>query len=425
MATTIQLKRKYSNSTWDGVLSDGEPLIEKSTNRLYVGDGTSTLSNLSPIGAGNALTANTVTDYINNQAISDIFEADTGGISTKVKSATVANKLNRGSVPSLSATKPAFIQDDGTLGACSTYAGGTAVTLNGVSKSGSTANFYAPESAGTLGQVLLSDGASEPAWSSSLVGIKIGNTNISTDNAGVLLASALSGSSDSLQIVGVNQITDAFLSAVTIQDGDSIQPDTPARLTVSGVVSGGKLMIDSGTHISTVGNISTGVLTIKGLNSSDVSYTSLAIDGQSSLSNFSGENVYISGDGPQINLTLGHDDVTLANNSITYTNTYKNCSTDSSGNFSGATFGIDVSKFIITQIALSYMVLSPLSYRRDVFVFSGGDASSSQTLYCLTNTDSASAITATAVGGNISLKCNTPTWYSKTDISIMISYVSK
>ena len=46
---------------------------------------------------------------------------------------------------------------------CSTYAGGTKVTLNGANKGASTASFYAPTAAGTAGQVLVY-GASAPEW---------------------------------------------------------------------------------------------------------------------------------------------------------------------------------------------------------------------------------------------------------------------
>lgn len=41
---------------------------------------------------------------------------------------------------------------------------GTAVTLNGVDKSGSTASFYAPTNAGSVGQVLMSNGSGAPTW---------------------------------------------------------------------------------------------------------------------------------------------------------------------------------------------------------------------------------------------------------------------
>ena len=48
---------------------------------------------------------------------------------------------------------------------CSTYAGGTNVTLNGTNKSATTASFYAPTSSGTSGQFLKSSGANaSPTW---------------------------------------------------------------------------------------------------------------------------------------------------------------------------------------------------------------------------------------------------------------------
>lgn len=62
-----------------------------------------------------------------------------------------------------SSTKPLYTSAAGTFAECSTYAGGTAVTLNGSSKAASTASMYAPTSAGTAGQVLQSSGGA-PAW---------------------------------------------------------------------------------------------------------------------------------------------------------------------------------------------------------------------------------------------------------------------
>jgi len=47
-----------------------------------------------------------------------------------------------------SGTKPIYLAA-GVPTECSTYAGGTAVTLNGTSKAASTASFYAPTSAGS------------------------------------------------------------------------------------------------------------------------------------------------------------------------------------------------------------------------------------------------------------------------------------
>jgi hypothetical protein len=55
-----------------------------------------------------------------------------------------------------------------TFALTDTYAGGTAVTLNGTSKASSTASFYAPTASGTAGQLLVSGGANTaPSWSST------------------------------------------------------------------------------------------------------------------------------------------------------------------------------------------------------------------------------------------------------------------
>ena len=63
-----------------------------------------------------------------------------------------------------SANLPIYIDSTGKATACSSYAGGTAITLNGTSKAASTASFYAPTSAGTAGYILKSGGTSAPSW---------------------------------------------------------------------------------------------------------------------------------------------------------------------------------------------------------------------------------------------------------------------
>ena len=59
----------------------------------------------------------------------------------------------------------------------STYAGGTAVTLNGTSKAASTASFYAPTSAGTSGYVLKSNGSGSPSWSRKFIKTQLASTS--------------------------------------------------------------------------------------------------------------------------------------------------------------------------------------------------------------------------------------------------------
>lgn len=63
-------------------------------------------------------------------------------------------------------TKPVYVAANGRITAGSSYAGGTAVTLNGSSKAASTASFYAPTAAGTSGYWLKSAGSGAPTWNS-------------------------------------------------------------------------------------------------------------------------------------------------------------------------------------------------------------------------------------------------------------------
>lgn len=63
------------------------------------------------------------------------------------------------------ASLPVYVSANGELTSCTTYAGGTAVTLNNTSKGGLTATFFAPTSSGTSGQLLISGGNdSAPQW---------------------------------------------------------------------------------------------------------------------------------------------------------------------------------------------------------------------------------------------------------------------
>ena len=62
-----------------------------------------------------------------------------------------------------STTKPIYL-NSGVPTEGSLYAGGTKVSLNGKDLASNTANFYAPASGGTSGQILQSKGTSAPVW---------------------------------------------------------------------------------------------------------------------------------------------------------------------------------------------------------------------------------------------------------------------
>ena len=102
----------------------------------------------------------------------------------------LADKQNKVSTLG-SKTEPVYISSSGTFSACSAYAGGTAVTLNGTSKAGNTASFYAPTTAGSDGQLLMSGGSSsKPEWftpSYAQKGLDNNFTGVNTFENGVVL----------------------------------------------------------------------------------------------------------------------------------------------------------------------------------------------------------------------------------------------
>lgn len=92
--------------------------------------------------------------------VKDKLTSDTG-VNISGNAAT-ATKLGTSDVGS--ATQPIYLAA-GVPTAGTTYAGGTAVTLNNSSKAGSTASFYAPTAGGTANYVLIGNGTtSAPTW---------------------------------------------------------------------------------------------------------------------------------------------------------------------------------------------------------------------------------------------------------------------
>ena len=75
-----------------------------------------------------------------------------------------------------SSTVPIYINSSGQPTTCSTYAGGTSVTLNGTSKASTTASFYAPTTAGTSNHILTSNGSGAPSWKNS-INVDVANFN--------------------------------------------------------------------------------------------------------------------------------------------------------------------------------------------------------------------------------------------------------
>ena len=94
---------------------------------------------------------------------------------------TVLSKINLITTPAGSSTAPIYINSNGKI-TPTTYGGGTRVSLNGTSKGGLTASFYAPTSGGTSGYILKSNGSDAPSWNESGYNIKVSTSTSITPN---------------------------------------------------------------------------------------------------------------------------------------------------------------------------------------------------------------------------------------------------
>lgn len=135
------------------VASQGLTDTEKSNARANIGAGTSSLT----------LGTSSTTAYAGDAGKAN---ADAIGVLQSYFTSGVANSAAKLSLSAAvgTTTKPVYFKADGKPYECSSYAGGTKVTLNGTDKGASTASFYAPTAVGTSGQVLSSSGNGAPSW---------------------------------------------------------------------------------------------------------------------------------------------------------------------------------------------------------------------------------------------------------------------
>lgn len=156
-----------------------------------------------------------------------------------------ASKL--GSANKGSSTKPIYL-NAGTPAECSTYAGGTAVTLNGASYAGSAASFYAPTASGSNNNFLKSTGSGAPSWvsASSLretIGLGSNTGTLAVANGGTGKSSwtvnrlvGTNPSNTTGALVEINMRSANTANAVVIRDGNG---DFAGRnITASGSFSG-------------------------------------------------------------------------------------------------------------------------------------------------------------------------------------------
>ena len=130
-----------------------------------------------------------------------------------------------------STTVPVYIDTSGLLKKCSTYAGGTKVTLNGANKGGKAASLYAPTTSGNSGELLISSGASTaPAWTEN--GIFSSNTWIFKQKLKINPGDNDSNSQN-LYVHGTTYIDDATQIGTIIINPSSAQQSTITTVDTS------------------------------------------------------------------------------------------------------------------------------------------------------------------------------------------------
>jgi len=133
--------------------------VANKRNELVLGNNTNKNTNGSSFGRLALYSAGTTGTYLISA------ESSNGWFTATLPAATGVLAMIQSGTAKGSNTKPIKIASTGLITECSTYAGGTAVTLNGSSCEASTADFYAATSSGTAGQYLKSNGENTaPTW---------------------------------------------------------------------------------------------------------------------------------------------------------------------------------------------------------------------------------------------------------------------
>ena len=234
--------------------------------------GSAAITNVSASAASGGSTTFTLTKANGDTSTFDV--TVTASVAT---GATTITDTDGGPISKGSDTKPVYFSN-GVPKEAKTYAGGTAVTLNGTSKAASTASFYAPTSAGTAKQILVST-AGVPEWQTVATGGTDGTIKIGTDEYAVkgLAAAAYKALADSSSAsaigTGTNVTTerDVYYGLPTINNAHSYTSSTNIYAPTTGGTST-QVLIGNGTTSAPVWTDISGIVPSSATNATYATY---------------------------------------------------------------------------------------------------------------------------------------------------------
>ena len=336
----------------EGARKDGDFYYNPSTNTLTVPTVAAALS-------GNATTATTaskldptldagsstqpiyfdngvpvaITGALANDITGNAATATTATSATSAATATTANKLGTTTVGGVN--KPIYLSN-GAATEANTYAGGTAVTLNGSSKASSTASFYAPTGAGTSGQYLKSSGSGAPVWETfptSMAPIAHSHGNITND--GKIASTTETLATNDFIIIGDNDASGKIIrgpkfdtsvtnkaltqagtwATFTANTGTVTSVATGTGLTGGPITTSGTISLaDSGVTAASYGNAANATVSATG---GTFKTTYLTVDAKGRITAASDKTMTVSvGNGTITNAMLANSSMSIAGSTV-------------------------------------------------------------------------------------------------------------
>ena len=188
--TSLKNPQKLTITTTTGSFNSNSAVVTNTTDTDYIGDTQTSVTVASSDAFTNVQFKNGKILFARAGGGNPVEITTSDFVITQATGATSLVKLKSGSTTEYegitegNSNKPVYFSS-GVPVSANTYAGGTAVTLNGSGKGASTASFYAPTSYGSSSQVLIGGGQNAtPTWTNISSLVPSSATNATNDSDG-------------------------------------------------------------------------------------------------------------------------------------------------------------------------------------------------------------------------------------------------